>query len=355
MKAIYLISEQGFSGLHTMALGLCQRLQQDGHKVGFIKPLGNLYLKEGDRVTDADASFLVGTLGLEEEVRDACPVVLTPQLTNNALVGEGQDWRKAVQRAFARVAEGKDVVVVQGSMSAREGTLLGISAYQLARELDARGLMVERLNEAMVADNVLHTRSILGESLIGVIFNMVSPGRQSFAQDILASYFENTAKLPVLGLVPEDRLLRSISIRELAANLHGEVLSGEEALDNLVEGVIVGAMGPEHAISFFRKRRGECVVTGGDRSDIQLAALEANVPCLVLSGHLYPSPIILGKADEMGVPVILVNDDTLTAAEKADMVIKTARSREPKKLERLNELLDMYLDLDRLYRLAGLA
>ncbi len=354
MKAIYLISEQGFSGLHTMALGLGLRLQKDGYKVGFIKPLGNLYLKDGDMVTDADASFLVQTLGLDEEIKDACPVILTPQLVNNALVGERQDYLGIVKRAFGRVSEGKDVVLVQSSMSARQGAFLGLSGYDLARELDTRVLMVERLNDAMIADNILHARSVLGELMIGVILNLVSPGRQSFAHDMLSKYLEETVKLPVLGLIPEDRLLRSVSIRELAAGLHGEVLSGEEALDNLVEGVIVGAMGPEHAMSFFRKRKGECVVTGGDRSDIQLAALEANIPCLVLSGHLYPSPIILGKADEMGVPVILVNDDTLTAAEKTDMVIKTARSREPKKLERLSELFEMYVDMDRFYRLAGL-
>jgi BioD-like phosphotransacetylase family protein len=354
MKAIYLISEQGFSGLHTLSLGLGFRLKQDGFKVGYIKPLGNLYQKEGDAVTDADALFLLETLGLDEDLKDACPVILTPQLVNNALVGERPDYLAMVKKAFRRVSDGKDVVLIQSSMSARQGTFLGLSSYDLAGELDSQVLMVERFNDAYIADNVLHARRILGELLVGAIFNMISPGRQSFAQDMLAKYLEETARIPVLGMIPEDRLLKSISIRELATSLHGEVLSGEEALDNLVEGVIVGAMGPEHAMSFFRKRKGECVVTGGDRSDIQLAALEANVPCLVLSGHLYPSPIILGKADEMGVPVILVNDDTLSAAEKTDMVIKTARTREPKKLARLAELLDIYVDMDRLYRLFGL-
>jgi BioD-like phosphotransacetylase family protein len=354
MKAIYLVSEQGFSGLHTITLGLGFRLQKDGFKVGFFKPLGNLYQKEGDLVTDADTSFLLKTLDLDEELKDACPIILTPQLVNNALSGERPDYLSIVKKAYRRVSEGKDVILVQSSMSARQGTFLGLSSYDLARELETRVLMVERFNDALIADNVLHARGILGELMLGVIFNMISPGRQTFVQDILGKYLEETEKVPVLGMIPEDRLLKSISIRELAASLHGEVLSGEEALDNLVEGVIVGAMGPEHAMSFFRKRKGECVVTGGDRSDIQLAALEANVPCLVLSGHLYPSPIILGKADEMGVPVILVDDDTLSAAEKTDMVIKTARTREPKKLDRLAELLDIYVDVDRLYRLAGI-
>jgi uncharacterized protein len=354
MKAIYLVSEQGFSGLHTIGLGIGLRLQKEGFKVGFFQPLGNSYQKEGDIVTDADAVFSMEMLGLDQDLKDTCPVVLSPQVNNNALVGERPDYLTMVKEAYRRVSEGKDVVLVHGPNSARQGTFLGLSAYDLAGELDAPVLMIERYNDAFIADNVLHAKRILGELMRGVIFNMVPLGRQSFAQDMMGKYLEETARIPVLGMIPDDHLIKSISIRELAATLHGEVLSGEEALDNLVEGVIVGAMGPEHAISFFRKRRGECVVTGGDRSDIQLAALEAGLPCLVLSGHLYPSPIILGKADEMGVPVILVNDDTLTAAEKTDMVIKTARTREPKKLDRLAELLNIYVDLDRLYSLYGL-
>jgi BioD-like phosphotransacetylase family protein len=131
-------------------------------------------------------------------------------------------------------------------------------------------------------------------------------------------------------------------------------LCGEDHLDNLVEDIVVGAMGPEHALSIFRKHHNICVVTGGDRSDMQLAAMEAKARCIVLTGNLYPSSIILGKAEELGIPVVLVETDTFATAEKAEMVIRSARTHEPKKIERLRELVSCCVDLPRLYELLGL-
>jgi len=143
-------------------------------------------------------------------------------------------------------------------------------------------------------------------------------------------------------------------VGDLAELLDGRVLSGEANLDNLVEDIVVGAMGQEHALSLFRKHHNLCVVTGGDRSDIQLAAMEAKARCLLLTGNLYPSSIILGKAEEMGIPVIMVGTDTFTTAERADSIIKSARTHEAKKLVKLQELISCCMNLPRLRELTGL-
>jgi hypothetical protein len=353
MKVLYFVSEEGFSGIHTLCIGMCMRLKKEGFKLGFMKPLGNRYFKEEDLVTDGDAYFLWKTLELEDNIKDICPVLLTPHLVREALSEGRQDYLKKVKVAFGRISEGKDVVVIQGPLTARQGEFLGLSAYKLSRELNVPVILVEKYDDAFFADNVLYAKEVFAQSLLGVIYNIVPPLRQTFLEEFLRPFLEN-AGIPVLGIIPEDRLLKSVSIRELIRSINGELLCGEEALDKLVEGVIVGAMSQEHAISFFRKRKNHCVVTGGDRSDIQLAALESSAACLVLSGNLYPSPIIIGRADEMGIPVIMVPDDTLSVAEKAEVVIRTARSHEPKKLERIGELLDIYVDMERLYRLSGL-
>ena len=53
-----------------------------------------------------------------------------------------------------------------------------------------------------------------------------------------------------------------------------------------------------------RKARNKAVITGGDRADIQLAALETSTKCIVLTGDLYPNAIILARAQECGVPIV---------------------------------------------------
>ncbi|MEW6553868.1 MAG: phosphotransacetylase family protein [Actinomycetota bacterium] len=353
MVCIYFASQVGLSGLHTTCIGLGRRFQEEKLKVGYMKPVGHRYFTVEGRVTDEDAAFMQRTLGLEEDLSDICPVVLTPQVVNAAYMEGTKDLLEQVKQAFGRVSAGKDVVLVQGAYTSQQGRFLGLSAYQLAPVFDARVILVERFDDAFQADNVLAARDDFTGNLMGVIYNIIPSNRESFVADILAPSLERLG-IPVLGQIPFDRLLSSINVGDLAELLDGRVLAGEANLDNLVEDIVVGAMSQEHALSVFRKLRSPCVVTGGDRSDIMLAAMEAKARCLILTGNLYPSSIILGKAEELGIPVIMVGMDTFTTAERADMIIRSARTHEAKKLERLGELIDCCVDLPRLRELAGI-
>jgi uncharacterized protein len=355
MVCLYLTSEVGLSGLHTLCIGLGMRFREEGFSVGYIKPVGHRYHKVDGQATDEDAAFMRLTLELEEGLEDLCPVLLTPQLVLERYHEEqGSEGLLArITEAFGRVSQGKDVVIAQGAYTSLQGRFLGLSAYQLAPVLGARVVLVERFNDAFLADNVLAARDGFGERLMGVIYNIIPQNRESFVEDFIAPSLEKEG-IPVLGRIPCDRLLSSINVGDLAELLDGRVLCGEANLDNLVEDIVVGAMSQEHALSIFRKRRNLCVVTGGDRSDIQLAAMEARARCLILTGNLYPSSIVLGRAEELGIPVILVGTDTFTTAERADTIIKSARTHEPKKLERLRELIDCCVDLQRIRELAGI-
>ncbi len=356
MVCLYLISAAGLSGLHTICIGLGLRMRDQGIKVGYMKPLGHRYFQEEGKVTDEDAAFMRRTLGLSEDMEDICPVVITPELVRSSLKGEGEPeaLRSRIREAFRRVSEGKDVVLVQGAFSSVQGRFLGLSAYQIAPLLEAKVLVVERFDDAFMGDNVMAARDDFGQALVGVIFNMVTPNRESFIRELLSPHLEAEG-IAVLGSLPRDRMLRSINVGDLARQLGGRVLCGEEGLDNLIEDVVVGAMSTEHALSIFRRHHNFCVVTGGDRSDVQLAAMEAGARCIVLSGNLYPTSIILSRAEELGIPVILVGTDTFTAADSVEMIIRSARTHEAAKLEHLGGLIESHVDLPRMYELLGIS
>ncbi len=355
MVSLYLISAAGLSGLHTICIGLGMRMRDQGLRVGYMKPLGHRYFQEEGRVTDEDAAFMRSTLELKEDLDDICPVVITPELVRSSLRGEGEPeaLRARIRAAFQLVSADKDVVLLQGAFSSVQGRFLGLSAYQLTPILQAKVIMVERFDDAFMGDNVMAARDAFGRALMGVIFNMVTPNRESFIKELLAPRLEAEG-IAMLGCMPRDHMLSSINVGDLARQLGGRVLCGEEGLENLVEDVVVGAMSTEHALAIFRRHRNFCMVTGGDRSDIQLAAMEAGARCIVLSGNLYPTSIILSRAEELGIPVILVGTDTFTAADSAEMIIRSARTHEPAKLARLRELMESHVDLPRLYSLAGI-
>jgi BioD-like phosphotransacetylase family protein len=113
-------------------------------------------------------------------------------------------------------------------------------------------------------------------------------------------------------------------------------------------------MTAEAALSRFRKQTNKAVVTGGDRVDIQLAALETSTICLILTGNLRPSPLIIKQADEFGVAVLLVRTSTLETVEAIERIFGKTRLGQTVKLQQFEALLAEHVDLDRLYQVLDL-
>jgi hypothetical protein len=75
---------------------------------------------------------------------------------------------------------------------------------------------------------------------------------------------------------------------------------------------------------------------------------------VILTGNLHPSPIILGRAEEVGVPMVLVRQDTLTAVEVIERFFGKTRFHLEKKVRRFDEMLADRFDYERLYAVLGL-
>jgi BioD-like phosphotransacetylase family protein len=118
--------------------------------------------------------------------------------------------------------------------------------------------------------------------------------------------------------------------------------------------MLVGAMSVESALTYFRRKPNKAVITGGDRADIQLAALETSTRSLVLTGNLYPNPVVLNRAEELGVPVLLTSLDTLSAVEIIERYFDRSRFQQPQKIERFTALLNEHFDFAGLYEALGI-
>jgi len=288
-------------------------------------------------------------------MEDMVPVGLAPRTVEAILTGEDQtDFAARLRAAYGRVAEGRDVVILEGGCNLREGRLLGLPADQVTALVGARALVVIKYGEDLqVLDDSLTAWARLGESFIGVVLNAVPRQHMPFVQEIVKPALEERG-VPVLAVLPQERLLLSISVRELAEFLSGRILCGEANVDELVEHLMVGAMSVDSALTYFRRKPNKAVITGGDRPDIQLAALETSTKCLILTGNLQPSPIILGRAEEVGVPMILVRQDTLSAVEVIERFFGKTRFHQEKKIQRFEEMLGDRFDFERLFQALGL-
>jgi BioD-like phosphotransacetylase family protein len=354
MATLYVTSTETFSGKSALCVGLAKRLLRDGHRVGYMKPVSS-----GERLAaglvDEDAEFFKQTFSLPDALEDMVPIGIAPRTVEAILSGEETfDFVARLKAAYARIARGRDVVVLEGGANLREGYLIGLPTPDVGELLGAREIVVIKYNDDLqILDDALTARVRLGESLIGVVLNAIPRQCMPFVQESVKPGLEARG-VPVLAVLPQERLLLSVSVRDLANFLSGTILCCEDKADELVEHLMVGAMSVDSALTYFRRKPNKAVITGGDRPDIQLAALETSTKCLILTGNLRPSPIIQGRAEEVGVPMILVRQDTLSTVEVIERFFGKTRFHLEKKIQRFEEMLEDRFDFGRLYEALGL-
>lgn len=353
MKAVLVVSTERYSGKSSLAVGLALEFVERGFNVGYMKPVGSYPIRIDQEKVDEDAYFVSEALGLEASFPDLTPFFLTWDTMNRYMRKKPADAQAKVTAAFGRLSEGKDIMLLEGAQNFIHGRLLGLSARELSGFLDLKVLLLDTFNEELSADRALSALDFWGERFLGVVFNWVPERRVPFARNLLARFLQGEG-VPVFGAIPVDRMLRSITVNDLARGLNGEIVCASDRGEELVESMMVGAMGQEQALRLFRKQANKVVITGGDRADIQLAALDTPTKCLVLTGGHRPSPVVMGQAEEMGVPIILVKHDTAETVEMVDAAIGHQKVHSAEKIVRIREHITGELDLDLMLERVGL-
>jgi BioD-like phosphotransacetylase family protein len=354
MKGLYIGSTSSYSGKTLLCLGLGFRFREKGIRIGYFKPLGRTPKLVQGVLTDEDAIYLKDALGLEEPLESICPIVLTQDLMARGLQGKPLGLLSKVREAYQRIGADKDLVLVGGSGRFHEGTFLGASGFQVIQNLDLQVLLVDPYKQDESLDGILAIREVLGERLVGVVLNRIP---QHKLEEVMESAIPFLGKhnIRVVGVLPFDRLLSSMTIKQLHEILGGQVLCCEEKMEEPIETFTIGAMSVENALNYFRKIHHKAVITGGSRADIQLAALDTSTRCLVLTGDQMPSDLILDKARSVGVPVLLVKEDTLTVVEKFENMLGKVRIRTTSKVERAKRLIRERVEFDFIQERMGLS
>jgi hypothetical protein len=269
------------------------------------------------------------------------------------LRGEPGNLQDSVRDAFERVAAGRDVVLVEGPTDCAQGTAVGLAPHALSLLLEAPVVLVDRPTDADLPEAVLAEAALLQDRLRSVILNGVDESLLPFARERLVPFLASRG-LAVHGVIPHDPALSSVTVAEIVEVLGGTVLSAEDHLDQAVETFMVGAMGQEKALRFFRRKARKAVITGGDRADVQLAALETSTRCIVVTGNMPPSSAVLARAEELGVPMVLVDTDTLTAVERIEDLLGRTRLHDERKAAKVRELFDREVDTQGMFAALGL-
>jgi BioD-like phosphotransacetylase family protein len=350
MNTILVTSTEEGTGKTAVALALALQAQERGETVGYMKPKGTRLQSAVGKTRDEDPMLARELLGLAHEMHEMEPIVYSPRFVTEAIRGREDPERlmASVTENFDRIAADADVVLVEGADDVRTGSVVDVTDLDLADALDAGVVLVSGYGDVRDVDDVLATAESVGDRLAGVLFNAVPDvAIDELTDDVVP--FLNGRGVRVLGVLPRIRRLAGVSVEDLVGRVGADVLTTDASLDVHVERFTVGAMGANSALDKFRRTRNAVMISGGDRSELQTAALEASgIEGLMLTGGFRPPSAVLGRAEEAGVPVLLVQSDTRTTIDRVEDVLRTGRTRSEAAVREMKSLLSEGLDLDEL-------
>lgn len=351
-KFLLIGSSEPYSGKSALVLGMAHHFLARGINIAYGKPIGTCLNHAGTAVIEEDVQFMAQTLNLPEEKILPMLLPLNEETITQRICGNDTiDYQQRLE-SYSQFST-NDLVLLEGAGTLEEGRLFDLTLPQISQQLDAAVILVARFQSPLIVEGLLAAKQQLGHRLVGVLINDVPSTALEQVQSQIQPFLEQQ-QIEVLGILPRNDLLRSVSVGELVRQLQAEVLCRADRLDLMVESLKIGAMNVNSALEYFRKARNMAVVTGGDRADIQLAALETSTQCLILTGHLPPSATILSRAEDLEIPILSVDLDTLTTVEIVDRAFGQVRLHEPIKVQAVYQMMNKHVNFDRLLSQLGL-
>ena len=300
MGVLYITSQNDGVGKTTLTAALVGILKDSGKKA-----IGLIPSREGDLV-DTERDILSRLLG--EEIGG--PSYSSKDTLISAIVDAG------AKSAF---------VIVEGP-----GTVDQADHIDIVSKTEAKAIVVSDFTDG---DSCLEFARNFGSDLAGVVINCRTKYGRTEMANKLTPVFEE-AGIPILGVIPEDRTLLSLTVGQISENLGGNFFCGEHRSDRLVEHFMIGGFGMDPGQYVFSTRNKKAVVVRGDRPDVQMSALQTDMECFIMTNGLEPIEYVKYESDEEDVAVIIVETNTLETMDRLASLQKLARFDHPEKLER---------------------
>jgi BioD-like phosphotransacetylase family protein len=356
MKKIFVAATRQNDGKTIVSMGLMAAVKSRFSRVGYIKPVGQKYLLVNGTKVDKDAVLMKEVYGVEGDLADMNPVAVPQGFTEEYIHnGKRHILVRKIRNAFDRLRVGKQFMLVEGTGHAGVGSVFDMSNSDVASLLNCKAILVATGGIGRPIDEIMLNKTMFDRNnvkLVGVIINKVQPEKikkiEPLVRDGLAK-----KKIAVLGVIPFCEPLSSPTMEQLLEDLQGRLLSGEKGLNKVVHRMLIGAMSPHEALSFFGK--GTLLITPGSREDIILAAMSGSlgkdsgtygVSGIILTGNLPPHRIVRHLIRGTDIPVIHVMQDTFSVASHIHDLIVKVRPRDTEKIKATEHLIEKYVDID---------
>ena len=331
-KNVFIATSEPYSGKSVIAIGLVNMLLGKTKKVGYFKPIINA--SPNERKDDHIAS-VTEYFGLSENYDDTFAFTRDQalQMIQNQSQGEMID---VIISKFKKLEEIYDFTVVEGSDFVGEGIAFEFDAnISIAKNLASPAIIVisgEHKTTAQIvtaALTVFQNYQAREVQVLAIVVNRVNPEQAEDVKQLLAIQLHNDV---VITVIPFVKSLNSPTLQEIKEHLGGRLLFGEDQLANQADHFITGAMQVDNFLNFLKEN--VLIVTPGDRADIIICALQANlstgypkVSGIVLTGGFEPGAAMMQliQGSPNIIPIISVKTGTFETSAKIDAILTSRR------------------------------
>lgn len=326
MAVLLVTSDRPGAGKTSMALALAASAEKMGRKALVYKPFSEYEIDEDSRMFAR----------LANPALDRWP----QPVADTAKFDQIDDLLGSLE-SMDSTAETLTILELESSRGAEW-------VGQVADRLNAHTLVIAQAHSGLRAADLSDWKEALTDRLVGVLVNGATRYMGTEASESIAPSF-GEAEIELIGIVPEDRALLSVTVDQIRAGLDGRYVVDEGDVNSPIEHFQVGCMSLDSGELRFGLYDRNAVIVRGDRPDIQMSALNASVSCLVLTGGIDPIEYISYEAQEEETPVMVVEPDTLSTMSMLNDVTTSARMDTAAKVARFTELLEVHADLSRVW------
>jgi len=361
MRHVYLAATGQNRGKTTVSLGVLDGFQRRGLSTGFLKPVGQRTIIEDGVPADEDAVLMKQVFGLPEPLQQMSPVHIPRGFTQSYIEGDVvEDLPARISAAHAAFAD-RDILLIEGTGHAGVGAVIGLSNATVAAMLGAPAVIVSEGGVGRPIDEIVLNASLFerhGVKVAGAIVNKVDLDAKPGLARTLAQGLARHG-IPLLGVLPYRPILSNPTLSMVLEGVHGETIHPGPDLDQVIGGIAIGAMEPEHMLQ--RIGPSSLVIVPGDRTDVIAAIVGARrdgsdsglgALGLVLTGGYRPDASVLDAIRTADLFATLVQEDTYqVASELHDLLVKT-HPADAGKIAEIKALLWEYLFIDRVLEVA---
>ena len=251
MRQVYLAATGQNRGKTTVSLGVLDGFQRRGLSTGFMKPVGQRTIIEDGVPADEDAVLMRQVFGLPEPLTQMSPVHIPRGFTQAYIEGEVvEDLPARIRAAHAAFARSRHPAH-RGDRSRRRRR--GHRPLERGRRRRCSGRRPSSCPRAASAGRSTRSSST-PRSSNGT--GSRSPGRSSTRSTSTPSraspgpWSAGLARhgIPLLGVLPYRPILSNPTLAMVLEGVHGETIHAGPDLDQVIGGVAIGAMEPDHML-----------------------------------------------------------------------------------------------------------